>query len=205
MRRPPTLIINSPQQQQHEKQHTVKYKAKTTLTAGAHPLQDLKGKQSGSPKPSPEGKDRGGEGLRKRFSSAPTNNGSGGSKPANGAAESDVRRGSLQLPQYTRGVSVGADGGSQPFTPRNFKVGDLNLAYDRSKMRKPSVSGTPSPMDDTPGTLAQLTGEVSYIPKIAVHTKSWPSFLARNYYRLNNAKLIMTFLINVILLTYQVS
>ncbi len=59
-------------------------------------------------------------------------------------------------------------------------------------------------MEDAP-TLMQLSGEESYIPKIAAHTKSWPSFLARNYYRLNNVKLCMTLLINIILLTYQVS
>lgn len=176
-KRPPSLIINSPQQQQHEQQSSEKYKAKTT-TAGADETRGT---------------------LRKRLGSLVQGEGA-----ANGQAESQVRRGSLQ-PEYVRGVSIGTEGGgSQSFTPRNFKVGDLSLAYDRSRMKKPTLAATPSPVEEAP-SLAQFEGEESYIPKIAAHTKSWPYFLARNYYRLNNMKLGMTFLINVILLTYQVS
>lgn len=90
------------------------------------------------------------------------------------------------------------------YTPKIFKNGDLTLEYNRFVMKKPSslLSTTPSP---TGVDLKQLGSEESYIPKIAAHTRSWPSFLARNFFHLTNIKLTLTFLINMILLTYQVS
>lgn len=42
------------------------------------------------------------------------------------------------------------------------------------------------------------------MPKIAISTRNWQSFLARNYYRLNNLKFAITFIINILLLTVQV-
>lgn len=126
------------------------------------------------------------------------------------------KRGSLNIgeaprlsvnPEYTRGVSVGNDNanGRGLYTPKLFKNGKLTLSYNRACMKRPSpMVDTPTPGDDAAASKLMTSGEDSYIPKIAARTKNWPSFLARNYFRLNNTKLCVTFLINVILLTYQV-
>ena len=44
----------------------------------------------------------------------------------------------------------------------------------------------------------------SYMPKIRIATRGWQAFLARHYYRLDYGKLILTFFINLLLLTFRV-
>ena len=95
--------------------------------------------------------------------------------------------------------------GSHTYTPRNFKSANLTLSYNRSVMKRPGEASTPSPTEDGGPIMRSLVSEDTYVPKIASHTRSWPAVLARNYFRLNNIKLAVTFLINVILLTYQVT
>lgn len=120
---------------------------------------------------------------------------------------SRLSEGSGRQQEYQRGMSLGGgESGARSYTPRNFKPTNLTLTYDRSRMKRPSVSDSQSPMEEgAESALKQAASEDSYIPKIAAHTKNWPSFLARNYYRLHSVKLGLTLLINVILLTYQVS
>lgn len=193
MKRPPTLQINAPQQPQ---QTSVKFRATTAVTEGpglyGNRLHAGGGAQGGV------GGTIGDTGGVRKRTLAVAKEGTNRS-----------RSGSLQAPpDYTRGVSVGNDGGdvqgAQTYTPRSFKNGNSVLSYNRSNMKNPkSLSSTPSPMDDRPAQKQKLSDD-SYMPKITEHTKSWPAFLARNYYHLNNTKLCLTFLINVMLLTYQV-
>jgi len=55
----------------------------------------------------------------------------------------------------------------------------------------------------TPENIQQDSTD-SYIPRISQNVRSWPALLARNYYNLNTIKLILTFLINIILLSFKV-
>ena len=129
----------------------------------------------------------------------------------NADLESDIRRPSLQTnekqrgSEYSRCFSYGVEEkGSQCYTPRIFKPGTLNLRYDRALMKKPA-SDQPTPMMENGPSLKNIPSEADYIPKITAHTKNWPFFLARNFYRLNTMKLFVTFFINVLLLTFQVN
>jgi len=81
-----------------------------------------------------------------------------------------------------------------------------NLSYNRSTMKKPAASADfpSSSMEETMTSTGERFKEDSYIPKIAEHTKSWPYILARNYFFLRNIVLFVTFLINILLLTYKV-
>lgn len=150
--------------------------------------------------------------LHKRITSKmPVTNGSGeGGRSMRGEERrgsygnvEDRRRDERRLSDQ---LDAGEVEGKRPVYIRSmFQPTTLSLAYNRSLMKRPSVSvpytdNSPSPMEESP-----VIGEDSYIPKIAEHTKSWPSFMARNYFHLNNIKLFNTFLINVILLMFQVS
>ena len=106
---------------------------------------------------------------------------------ASSAIDTDPRRGSL--------VHI----------PRHFHMRQLTLSYNRSRMKPPSQcleTPSPSPQPSQQDTTT-MEGE-SYMPKIAISTRNWQSFLARNYYRLNNLKFVITFIINILLLTFQV-
>ena len=91
---------------------------------------------------------------------------------------------------------------------RTSTIHPTSLQYDRSRMRRPSVDGPRAPL---PGNHSPKAGggggvdEESYVPKIALSTRGWQAFVARHYYRLNNLKLLVTFLINVVLLSFTVS
>ena len=95
-------------------------------------------------------------------------------------------------------------------TPRAFKLRQLTLNYDRSKMKAPlqtSEGATPNtPMMDTleqrsPGSSQSPD---SYHPRIVSSTWNWSALLARNYSTLTNLKLLVTIVINFLLLTYKV-
>lgn len=89
--------------------------------------------------------------------------------------------------------------------PRQFHMRQLTLSYNRSRMKPPSQClETPSPSPQPSQQDTTATGEEFYMPKIAISTRNWQSFLARNYYRLNNLKFAITFIINILLLTVQV-
>lgn len=70
-------------------------------------------------------------------------------------------------------------------------------------MRHPS-SESPQNAPQADQTFPSGSAE-SYVPKITLSTRGWQAFLARHYYRLNNLKLLVTFLINIILLSFTVS
>ncbi|CAI8034630.1 Ryanodine receptor 2 [Geodia barretti] len=81
----------------------------------------------------------------------------------------------------------------------------LNLRYNRSHMRHPSPSPTsPLPTQQGDQSLTPGMAEDTYVPKITLSTRSWQAFIARHYYRLNSVKLLVTFLINVALLSFTV-
>lgn len=185
-KRPPSLKFNS--SSQSPSQPSVRYRATTTLVEGKGLREKMEGSNEGGRRPS------------NPLVLAAMENGNHSKK-----------RGSLNIavnPEFSRGVSVGEDSanGYGLYTPKLFKNEKLTLTYNRAHMKKPStMADTPTPGGDTGGGFKPSgSGEDSYIPKIAARTKNWPSFLARNYFRLNNAKLCLTLLINVILLTYQV-
>ena len=104
--------------------------------------------------------------------------------------------------EYKRGVSQDSHRGSLIMTPHPSKMRTLILSYDRSRMKHFSQSSE-SPVDVDPIDKGTQSSE-SYIPQIRLSVRSWSSLLARNYYRLNNAKLVGTFFINIILLTFKV-
>ncbi len=118
----------------------------------------------------------------------------------------DVRRGSLQPSDLGNGARhVKSKETPMPsYTPRIFKSNNFNLSYDPSAMKNPN-STQPSPMNDNPSLKLASSESAYYIPQISRHTKNWPSFLARNYFRFNNTKLCVTAIINIILLSYQVN
>ena len=113
----------------------------------------------------------------------------------------DAENKSLQR-EYKRGLSQDSNRGSLIMTPHPSKVRTLVLSYDRSRMKRPSHSSE-SPVAADPIESVTQSSE-SYIPRISLSVRSWSSLLARNYYRLNNAKLVGTFFINIILLTFKV-
>lgn len=79
----------------------------------------------------------------------------------------------------------------------------LTLSYNRARMKPPShLSEVPT--DQVPQPATGSGGVDSYIPKITSSTRGWQCFLARNYYRLNTLNYIITIIINVLLLTFQV-
>ena len=92
---------------------------------------------------------------------------------------------------------------SSTLTPRLFQLRQLKLEYDRSRLRRPSYSPE-TPMHLGAQNQEETQAGDSYVPKITVSSHNWHSFLARNYYRLNNFKLLATFIINVMLLTFKV-
>ncbi len=119
-----------------------------------------------------------------------------------------------QLSDNILGQSPGVPGSRRrstitPHTPRPFQMRQLKLEYDRSTMKKPSQYAESTLSDSASSPEVQegpgVRGGDSYVPKITFSSHGWQSFLARNYYRLNNVKLIVTFFINLILLTFHVS
>ena len=106
-------------------------------------------------------------------------------------------------PVTTTGDSGSMRRGSYIPSPRTSQMRQLNLAYDRSRMKPPSgYLDTASPPPSS-GPLGADRTE-SYMPKIRIAARGWQSFLARHYYRLDYAKLILTFFINILLLTFRV-
>ncbi len=99
--------------------------------------------------------------------------------------------------KYKRVLSHDFHRGSR--TPHLHSPHTLTLSYDRSRMKRPSV-GMDTPTSDN------LHRDVldSYIPRITVAPRSWPSKLARNYYSLNSCKFVLTFIINIFLLSFKV-
>ena len=118
-----------------------------------------------------------------------------------GSTLNECEDNSLQR-EYKRGVSQDSHRGSLIMTPHPSKMRTLILSYDRSKMKHLSQSSE-SPVDADPMEKGTQSSE-SYIPQIRLSVRSWSALLARNYYRLNNAKLVGTFFINIILLTFKV-
>lgn len=122
----------------------------------------------------------------------------------------EVRRGTMPL--LCRGISEERRG-SNSHTPRPFKLRQLTLNYDRTKMKAPSQAseGTATPI--TPmmgGTMDQQAtsgskSSDSYQPRIVSSPWSWSALLARHYYSLSCCKLCITLIINILLLTYKVS
>ena len=112
---------------------------------------------------------------------------------ANGA-DSAVRS------EYKRWLSHDSRrGGSLSPSPHLHTAHTLTLSYDRSRMKRPSMSmDTPTPE----GLLREKSD--NYVPGIAIATRSWSSLLAKHYYNLNSCKFVLTFLINLILLTFKV-
>lgn len=110
--------------------------------------------------------------------------------------EIDARKQSLP-PKYTHSISSEGQSANSPQKPR-WSVG---LSYNRTVL-KPSDTSTPASPDPNPPKFG--ASEDTYVPHIAVHNKSWSSFLARNYYNLITIKLLLTLFINVLLLSYQV-
>lgn len=175
--RPPTLNIKTPPPKQQSPAAIAKDDAQ-------QPLSETQGT---------------GDGIRKRARGSSLTS---DRMHLNSDGSGNIRRGSLQ-PEYVRGVSVGGNqGGQTTYTPKNFKS---TLEYNRFVMKKPSSLSTPTPTGQGPTSFKQLGSEDSYLPKIAAHTRNWPSFLARNFFHLMNIRLALTLLINLILLTYQVT
>ena len=93
--------------------------------------------------------------------------------------------------------------GSLVHTSQAFNMRQLTLSYNRARMKPPShLSGVPT--DQVPQPATGSGGVDSYIPKITSSTRGWQCFLARNYYRLNSLNYVITIIINVLLLTFQV-
>ena len=90
--------------------------------------------------------------------------------------------------------------GSYIHSPRTSKMRQLNLAYDRSRMKPPSgyLDTASAPLSSSP------LGAGRTESKIRIAARGLPYFLARHYYRLDYAKLILTFFINILLLTFRV-
>ena len=117
--------------------------------------------------------------------------------------EDGLRRGTMQSVNSKETKNVAQK-------KKSFQQRTLSLTYNKATMKQapgvrlatPVIHHSPSPMPT--GLVTSIEVEDSYIPKIAEHTKNWSSFMARNYFRLNNIKLLNTFLINVILLMFQV-
>ena len=122
----------------------------------------------------------------------------------------EVRRGTM--PVLCRGISEERRG-SNSHTPRPFKLRQLTLNYDRTKMKAPSQAseGTTAPMtpmvDGGMGRQAASGSQNSdsYQPRIVSTPWSWSALLARHYYSLSCCKLCITLVINILLLTYKVS
>ncbi len=113
-----------------------------------------------------------------------------GSQPPVNNAESAGRSKYKRLKSHD--VRRGSSTPSQPHT--------LTLSYDRSRMKRPSVANaTPTPDAPTQRDLSE-----PYVPHITVAPSNWSAWLARNYYNLNSFKFLLTFLINIILLTFKV-
>ena len=100
-------------------------------------------------------------------------------------------------------VDSGPRRGSLVHTPRPFNMRQLTLSYNRAQMKPPSHLSEVS-SDQVPQPVTGAEAIDSYIPKITSSTRGWQCFLARNYYRLNTLNYIITFIINVLLLTFQV-
>lgn len=119
----------------------------------------------------------------------------------------EARRATIHL---QRGISEERRG-SLSHTPRAFKLRQLTLNYDRTKMKAPSQASegtTPNtPMMDrleqkAPGE--SQSSPDSYRPRIVSSSWSWSALLARHYSTLTNFKLLVTIVINILLLTYRV-
>lgn len=96
-------------------------------------------------------------------------------------------------------------------TPRAFRLRQLTLNYDRSKMKAPSQASegtTPNtPMMDSleqKSSGGNSQSADSYRPRIVSSSWSWSALLARHYSTLTNFKLLVTIIINILLLTYRV-
>ena len=105
----------------------------------------------------------------------------------------------------TPGVEQRGRSGSYIPTPLTPQKRQLNLAYDRHRMKPPSGLLDPASPSHSSNTLPSGTDMTdSYMPKIQIATRGWQAFLARHYYRLDYVKLFLTFFINVLLLTFRV-
>ena len=149
---------------------------------------------------------RGAETAR-RGSTPPLTNGTEPEIPHEGGSNGEARRGTVHL---LRGISEERRG-SLSHTPRAFKLRQLTLNYDRTKMKAPSQSNngtTPTTpvMDglDQKATSGAAQSADSYRPRIVSSPWSWSALLARHYYGLSNFKLCVTLIINFLLLTYKV-
>lgn len=117
------------------------------------------------------------------------------------------RRGTVHGAETTDGTVGGLARQWSSSASRMFTKRTVSLKYIRANMKRPRSSSdrVDSPMEEK---IMSKEGsnftEDSYIPRIAEHTKSWPYVMARNYFLLDNIKLFITFLINILLLTYQV-
>lgn len=118
----------------------------------------------------------------------------------------EARRATVHL---QRGISEERRG-SLSHTPRAFKLRQLTLNYDRSKMKAPSqASEGTSPSTPIMDSLEQKApgdsqSPDSYRPRIMSSSWSWSALLARHYSTLTNFKLLVTIIINILLLTYKV-
>ena len=183
VKRPPTLIIPPhPKQQLSPPEIT---NVPTTITEASCVTNGLHSKEKVSNKSCPMDSGL----LRKRVrNERPVSIGNGESKKS--LMDEGRKASFLSSGSFDRRMS----------TPTST----LNLTYNRSCMKRPSVGMSYADQSPSPTEENLVLGEDSYTPKIAEHTKSWPSFMARNYFRLNNIKLFNTFLINIILLMFQV-
>ena len=128
--------------------------------------------------------------------------------------EHDSRNGDARrctLPNFHRGISEERRG-TLSHTPRAFKLRQLTLNYDRTKMKAPSQADEPGNTPTTPmmegselGTLGSSKNADSYQPRIVASSWNWSAMLARHYYSFSNLKLLVTIVINVLLLFYKVS
>ena len=119
----------------------------------------------------------------------------------------EARRATVHL---QRGISEERRG-SLSHTPRAFKLRQLTLNYDRSKMKAPSQASEGTMPANTPmmdGIEQKAQGDSqnpdSYRPQIVSSSWSWSALLARHYSTLTNFKLLVTLIINILLLTYKV-
>ena len=111
-----------------------------------------------------------------------------------------TRRSTMQV------VGSADDRGSSLSFSQLFSKTTKSLRYNRSTMKRPASSAefSGSSMEESMTATGAMFKEDAYIPRIAEHTKSWPFILARNYFFLRNIVLFLTFLINILLLTYEV-
>ena len=116
----------------------------------------------------------------------------------------EARRATIH--ELQRGISEERRG-SLSHTPRAFKLRQLTLNYDRSKMKAPSQASEGT-TPNTPMMDERVSGDSqspdSYRPRIVSSTWSWSALLARHYSTLTNFKLLVTIIINILLLTYKV-